>query len=155
MKKLDPELNERLSVLISSMGCELVGCEVLAKGSQKLFRIYIDSEKGVTVDDCSKVSHQVSALMDVEDPFQCRYVLEVSSPGLDRPLFELKHFERFVGSEVKIRLSAPIERRRSFRGIVKRIEGEDIYLHVEGVGQEVAIPFSAIDRANIIGKVEF
>jgi ribosome maturation factor RimP len=109
----------------------------------------------VSSDDCSKVSHQVSALLDVEDPIQTKYVLEVSSPGIDRPLFELKHYEQFIGSEVKMRLFAPIERRKQYKGVLTRVVGEDIHLLVEGVTQEIVIPFSAIDRANIIGKVDF
>ena len=155
MRKIDPELHERLSVLISSMGCELIGCEVLALGGRKMFRLYIDKSGGVSADDCSRVSHQVSALMDVEDPFQNRYVLEVSSPGIDRPLFELKHFEQFVGSEVKMRLYAPIAKRKQYKGVLTRVVGEDVYLAVEGLQQEVVIPFSAIERANVIGKVHF
>jgi ribosome maturation factor RimP len=155
MSKIDPELNERLTLLISSMGYELVGCELLSMGRQKMFRLYIDAPTGVTADDCSKVSHQVSALMDVEDPIQARYVLEVSSPGIDRPLFALRHYEQFIGSEVKMRLCAPIGGRRQYRGIVKRVEGEDIYLHIEGSGLEVVVPFSSIERANVIGKATF
>tara|TARA_R110000868_G_scaffold60378_2_gene184533 strand:+ start:283 stop:762 length:480 start_codon:yes stop_codon:yes gene_type:complete len=155
MKKIDPELHERLSLLIASMGFEMVGCEMLPMGGQKMFKLFIDSPKGVSADDCSRVSHQVSALMDVEDPIQSRYVLEVSSPGIDRPLFDLKHYEQFVGSEVKMRLSAPMSGRRQFRGVLVRVVGEDIHLDVEGSGQEVVIPFSAIDRANVVGKVKF
>lgn len=155
MRKIDPELNERLSVLISSMNCELVGCELLPMGGQKMLRIYIDTPKGVSADDCSRVSHQVSALLDVEDPFQSRYVLEVSSPGIDRPLFELSHFERFVGSEVKMRLYAPIARRKQYKGVLTKVVGEDIHLFIEDIKQEVVIPFSAIERANVIGKVSF
>jgi ribosome maturation factor RimP len=155
MRKIDPELHERLSVLISSMGYELVGCELLSMGGQNMFRLYIDSPTGVSSDDCSKVSHQVSALLDVEDPIQTKYVLEVSSPGIDRPLFELKQYEQFIGSEVKMRLFAPIERRKQYKGVLTRVVGEDIHLLVEGVTQEIVIPFSAIDRANIIGKVDF
>lgn len=155
MRKVNPELHERLSRLIETMGYEFVGCEMLSQGAQKLFRLYIDGPKGVSADDCSRVSHQVSAMMDVEDPIQGRYVLEVSSPGIDRPLFELKHFERFVGSEVKLRLQAPVGRRKQYKGLLSRVVGEEIYLVEEGSTQEVAIPFAAIERANVIGKISF
>jgi ribosome maturation factor RimP len=153
--KIDPALHERLALLISSMGYEFVGSELLTMGRQKLVRIYIDGPKGVSADDCSKVGHQVSALMDVEDPIESKYVLEVSSPGIDRPLFELKHYEQFVGSEVKMRLRTPLDGQRQYRGLLKRIEGENIHLHVEGSVEETIIPFSAIDRANVIGKIKF
>jgi ribosome maturation factor RimP len=155
MKKIEPELHERLSLLISSMGYELLGCESLSMGGKKMFRLFIDSANGVSADDCSKVSHQVSALMDVENPIQSRYVLEVSSPGIDRPLFELSHYARFVGNDIKLRLAAPMSGRRQFQGVLSRVEGETIYLVVDGSAQEIAIPFSAIDRANLIGKVQF
>ena len=155
MRKIDPELQERLSLLISSMGYESVGGELTSMGGRNLLRLYIDSPQGVSADDCSKVSRQVSALLDVEDPIQSRYVLEVSSPGIDRPLFELKHFERFVGCEIKLRTYAPIERRKQFTGMLTRVTGEDIYLVVEGSTQEIVIPFAAIERANLIGKVSF
>lgn len=153
MAKIDAGLQEKLSVLISSMGYEFLGCESGSMGGKRMFRLFIDGPKGVNADDCSAVSRQISALMDVEDPFQSRYVLEVSSPGIDRPLFELKHYERFIGSEVKMKLYAPIEGRRQFGGILQRVVGENIHLDVSG--QEMVIPFSAIERANIIGKVQF
>ena len=158
MRKIDPVLYERLAALITSMGYELLGCELCPQGRQMVFRIYIDglqADKRVTLDDCSRVSHQVSAMMDVEDPIQGRYALEISSPGIDRPLFELKHYQRFIGSEVKIRLYAPINQRRQYKGVLQRVEGENIYLLVDGSEKEAVIPFSAIEKANVIGDVEF
>jgi ribosome maturation factor RimP len=156
--KIDPALHDRLTTLIASMGYEFLGCDLTPQGRQMIFRIYIDrqeADKSVTLDDCSRVSHQVSAMLDVEDPFQSRYALEISSPGIDRPLFELKHFQRFVGSEVKIRLYAPINQRRQYKGVVQRVVGEDIYLLVDGLEKEAVIPFSAIEKANVIGDIKF
>ncbi|VVC76751.1 Ribosome maturation factor RimP [Aquicella siphonis] len=155
MRKIDPVLHERLATLIGSMGYELVGCELLPQGRQMVFRIYIDGKNGVTLDDCSQVSYQVSAMLDVEDPIQGRYSLEISSPGIDRPLFELEHFRKFVGKLVKIRLHSPVNQRKQYKGVLQRVEGEDIYLLVQETGQEVVLPFSAIDKANLIGDVHF
>lgn len=155
MRKIDPVLHERLATLISSMGYELVGCEMVPQGRQMVFRIYIDSETGVTADGCAQVSYQVSAMMDVEDPIQSRYSLEVSSPGIDRPLFEIEHYRKYIGKTVKIRLYAPINQRRQFKGILQRVEGEDIYLLVDGVEQEIKLPFSAIEKGNLVGDVIF
>ncbi|RDI42457.1 Ribosome maturation factor RimP [Aquicella lusitana] len=155
MKKIDPELHERLAKLISSMGYELIGCELLSQGRQMVFRIYIDSPKGVTIDDCSSVSYQVSAMMDVEDPLQGRYSLEVSSPGINRPLFELGHYQKQVGSRVKIRLYSPINQRKQYKGVLKRVEDENIYLLVEDSEQEVVLPFSTIEKGNVIGDIRF
>jgi ribosome maturation factor RimP len=153
MRKIDPGLNARLVVLISSMGYELVGCEWISQGRQTVFRIYIDSKIGVTLDDCSQVSHQVSAMMDVEGLVQGRYSLEISSPGVDRPLFEIEHYQKYVGRRVKIRLYTPIDRRRQFKGTLLRVEGENITLLVDESGQEVVLPFSVIEKANLIGDV--
>lgn len=155
MRKIDAELNERLSVLIESMGYELLGCEMAQMGGKQIFRLYIDSPNGVSADDCSKISRQVGALMDAEDPLRGRYSLEVSSPGIDRPLFELRHYVAFVGSKVNLRLQMPVEGRRKYKGVLVKVEGEDIHLQVEDLEQEVVIPFSAIERANIIGEVKF
>lgn len=152
MKKIDPVLHERLVKLISAMGFELVGCELLSQG-RMVFRIYIDSSKGVSIDDCSDVSRQVSAMFDVEDPIQGAYSLEVSSPGIDRPLFDVEHYHRYIGSRVKIKLYVPINQRRQYKGILRRVEGDNIYLAVEGIEQEVKLPFSAIEKANLIGDI--
>ena len=94
-------------------------------------------------------------MLDVEDSFQGRYYLEVSSPGINRPLFEIEHYRKYVGKSVKIRLHAPINQRRQFNGILQRVEGEDIYLLVEGVEEEVRLPFSAIEKGNLVGDVRF
>jgi len=153
MRKIDPVLHERLVQLIVSMGYELVGCEMLPQGQQMVFRIYIDGPKGVTVDDCSRVSRQVSAMMDVEDPFQSRYALEVSSPGIERPLFEIEHYLKYVGKRVKIKLYSPLDQRRQFKGILQRVEGEDIYLLVDDMEQEVKLSYSMIEKANLVGEI--
>ena len=142
-------------MLIGSMGYELLGCELVQAGARQLLRLYIESPNGVSADDCSKISRQVSALMDAEDPLRGRYLLEVSSPGIDRPLFELKHFASFVGSKVSLRLQTPVDGRRKFKGLLVKVEGEDIHLQVEDLEQEVVIPFSAIERANVIGEIKF
>lgn len=151
LMKIDPVLQEKLETLIGSMGYELVGCEMLPQGRQMVFRIYLDSDKGVAIDDCSKVSRQVSAMMDVEDAFQDRYLLEVSSPGVNRLLFTIEHYRKMVGKTVKVRLYLPIDERRQFTGVLQRIEGEDIYLLVEGMEGEVKFSFSAIEKGNVIG----
>lgn len=155
MRKIDPVLHDRLLTLISSMGFELVGCELLSQNRQSVFRIYIDKENGVTVDDCSRVSRQISAMMDVEDPIQNRYSLEVSSPGIDRPLFEIEHFRKYIGKSVKLRLHMPINQRRQYKGLVQKVEEEDIYLLLEETGEEIKVPFSVIEKANLVGDIRF
>jgi ribosome maturation factor RimP len=155
MRTIDPELYGQLQQLITAMGYELLGCEMQPRGRQMVFRLYIDSEKGVTIDDCSLVSHQVSAMMDVMNPFDARYVLEVSSPGIDRPLFELDHFKKQIGKEVKVRLIRAVNQRKQYKGILQAVEGEEICLLLEDTKQVVRLPFSFIDKANVIGEIHF
>lgn len=151
--KVDPVLQERLTSLITSMGYELIGCELISQAQRAVFRIYIDRSNGVTVEDCSRVSHQVGAMMDVLNTMQGKYLLEVSSPGIDRPLFKLEHYTNYVGSKVNIRLYTPLDGRRQYQGVLKRVEKDNIYLWVDDIKQEVILPFSAIEKANVVGEV--
>jgi len=160
MRKIRPELYERLETLVGAMGFELFGCELLSEGRQMAFRIYIEKadgadQKEVSIGDCSQVSHQVSALLDVEEPLQGHYTLEVSSPGIDRPLFELKHYQRYIGSRVKVKLYTPLNQRRNLKGLLKRVEGDEIYMLVDDSLEEVKVPFSNIEKANLIGEVSW
>ena len=121
-------------------------------GHQRTLRIYIDSPDGIGVDDCSKVSYQVSGVLDVEDPIPGRYQLEVSSPGLDRPLFALSHFERFIGSLVKLQLSRALEGRRRFKARITGVEGQDVVLEDEtGVFK---IPYDLMDKARLVPEFD-
>ena len=101
---------------IESLGYMLVGIEYIKNCKESVLRIYIDSEQGISIEDCERVSHQVSGILEVEDPISTAYSLEVSSPGFDRPLFKQRDFERFVGAEAKIAMKLPIQGRRNFRG---------------------------------------
>ncbi|MDR3491087.1 MAG: ribosome maturation factor RimP [Gammaproteobacteria bacterium] len=151
MRDVDITLRDRLASLVKSMGYEFVGCELHRQGRGSLLRIYIDSEAGILVDDCSKVSRQVSAMLDVEDPIPGQYTLEVSSPGLDRPLFEKAHYIKVVGSQIKVRLHTPIEDRRNFVGLLLRVEDANISLRVDD--QELILPFSNIEKAKVIADL--
>ena len=137
--------------VVESLGYELVGVEYLTQGRGGLLRVYIDSEDGINLDDCSRVSHQLSGVLDVEDVIRGQYQLEVSSPGLDRPLFSLAHFERFVGQQVKLKLAVPIHGQRKFRGVIRAVADDKIELDVDG--ESLAVPLSAIDKANLIPEI--
>lgn len=141
-------LQEMLKPIVESLGCELWGIDHISQGKHSTLRIYIEREEGVTVDDCAAVSHQISGILDVEDPISGVYTLEVSSPGMDRPLFTLEQFGAFAGSKVQIRLRVPFDGRRNFKGILNGIEGEDILLVVDD--EEFLLPIDLIDRAQII-----
>ena len=113
-------------------------------------RVYIDTPEGVTLDDCSIVSHQVSAVLDVEDPIRGEYNLEISSPGLDRPLFTLEQFERFEGHQCVVRMKAPIEGQKKFTGVIQNVTAQDVVLQM--ADKTVHLPFDLIDKANLVAE---
>jgi ribosome maturation factor RimP len=149
MNKAPAHLRQLVSRAVDALGYELVGVELLSRGKQgQLLRVYIDSADGVGLGDCERVSHQVSGLLDVEDPIRGDYVLEVSSPGLDRPLFELEHFVRFVGQTARIRLHSAENGRSNYRGVIRAVEGDDIIVEVDG--DTVRLPFRNIASARLV-----
>jgi len=143
------KLYELLAPSVEALGYQCWGIEFLAQGRHSLLRVYIDHENGIAVEDCEKVSRQISALLDVEDPISGEYNLEVSSPGMDRPLFTLEQFAAYQGSEVKIRLSAPIERRRNLQGVIAAVDDGGIEL-TGAEGQQWHLPLSSIDKAHVV-----
>lgn len=153
MATLEQKLEDLVSGTIESMGCELVGIECQRAGRFLTVRLYIDKEGGVTIDDCSDVSRQVSAILDVEDPIADKYNLEVSSPGLDRPLFTLAHYERFIGREIVIHLRIPMFDRRKWQGKLEKVDGDMITLTVDN--EERAFAFGNIQKANLIPVFNF
>ncbi len=147
LSTLEQKLTELVSAPVEALGYELVGIEFV-RSRTSILRIYIDSEDGINVDDCADVSHQVSAVMDVEDPITVPYNLEVSSPGLDRPLFTAEHYTRFMGEEVTLVLRMAVQNRRKWQGIIKSVDGEMITVHVEG--NDVVFALSNIQKANLV-----
>ncbi len=135
-----------LEPAIEALGYELVELEF----PPHLLRIYIDREGGVTVDDCEAVSRQVSAVLDVEDPIPGAYTLEVSSPGLDRPLRKEADFVRFAGEQVKLELALPKDGRRRYTGTLKRCEAGEVTVEVDGV--EHTLPLADIGKARLVPK---
>lgn len=148
MSRSHAKLHELLQPTVDSLGCELWGVEYHPRKHSSLLRVFVEREGGVTVEDCERVSHQISGLLDVEDPIPGEYVLEVSSPGLDRLLFDRSHFERFVGSQVDVRLDRKLEGRRRFQGRLTAVEGDDVSLELEG--ESVSLPLEAIDKARVV-----
>ncbi len=145
---------ERLSKLmgpvVSGLGYELVGVEYDSR--QRILRVYIDHEQGITLDDCSKVSYHLSGFLDVEEPIQGQYQLEISSPGLDRPLYEPSHFERFAGSSVRLQLTQPINGQRRFKAVLLGLEDDTVLLQD---GELVLrIPFESIDKARLVPEFD-
>lgn len=149
MRRAPEHLDELIRGTVEPMGYELVGVEYFSPGKHhKVLRIYIDREDGITLDDCAAVSHQVSGMLDVEDPIAGNYDLEVSSPGLDRPLFRPEHFERFAGQRIRIRLVRALAGQRNFEGVLKGLVEGAVEL---AVGDEVLrLPLDEIDSARLV-----
>lgn len=144
----ETRLTEMLRPAVEALGYELVGLQYHRGRKRALLRAYIDKEGGITLDDCERASHQISGILDVEDPISESFDLEVSSPGLDRPLFEPAHFERFAGSKVRIRLNVPIDGRRNFTGVLLGIRDGEIRLSDDA--GERSLPFEAIGTARLV-----
>ncbi len=150
MATIHQRLQDIIQPVVEALGCELWGIEFNAQGRSSLLRIYIEKAEGVAVEDCEKVSRQVSSVLDVEDPIKKEYTLEVSSPGMDRPLFSLQQFERSIGEDLNIRLRMPFEGRRRFSGRLAAIEGDEVVLRVGD--EEYLLPYELIDKASIIPR---
>ena len=150
-KQLIQRLNALLRPALGVLGYELLGCQLLSQGSQRLLRVYIDSEEGVTMDACQAASRQIGAVLDVENPIVGRYVLEVSSPGADRPLFTLAHFERYIGRRVKLRLHHARQNRRHFTGLLTAVKQSEIVMSIDD--KVYTLPFDDIDKANLIEEL--
>ncbi len=145
------ELIGLLEPAIESQGYELVDLEMRLGGRDGVIRVFIDKPDGVGLEDCEAVSRQISALLDVEDPIPGHYVLEVSSPGLDRRLTKIEHFRRFAGEDVRIKLRFPLEGRRNFQGAIKAVDDENIEVEVDG--QSHRLPIATIASARLVPTV--
>ena len=150
MAKTADKIVALINPVIEDMGYELLGVEYVASGKHSILRLYIDSEQGIGVDDCEAVSRQASAIMDVEDPIAGQYSLEVSSPGIERPLFTLAHYQRFLGHDISLRLFRPIEGRRKFTGSIGSISEVNKTIELVTELGPVIIVFNLIDKANLV-----
>ncbi len=148
MKNSVALVKELIEPTVLALGLELWGIELTQQGKYSLLRIYIESDQGILIEDCEKVSRQLSAILDVEDPIAGEYTLEVSSPGLDRPLFTAQQFEQFKGNEVNLRLRTPLEGRRKFKGSIVKVDGDTISLLVDGT--EYDLVQENIEKANLV-----
>ena len=147
-----PHIEELLVPGAETLGYELVAVE-LSGGDTSIVRVYIDTPNGITVDDCTKASRQFSAILDVEDPISNKYTLEVSSPGMDRPLAKPVHFKAVVGQDVKVKMATLVNGRRRFTG--ELVEATEEFAVVEVDGEQSELPYSDMDRARLIPVYDF
>jgi ribosome maturation factor RimP len=151
MAVADIKLRQLLQPVVEALGCQLWGLELQAGGKTKLLRIYIDNaDDGVGIEDCEKVSRQASAVLDVEDAINGEYILEVSSPGMDRPLYELSQYEQYLGEDISLRLRFPYEGRRNFKGRLSAVDGDEIVVVV--TDHEFLFPVEGIEKANVVPR---
>lgn len=148
-------IEQLLGPVARAMGYELLGIELQGQGGARVLRAYIDQgeeragrAEGITLDDCQRASEQFSGVLDVEEPIDGSYVLEVSSPGIDRPLFTADQFARQAGSRVRIRLEQPLEGRRNFTGRLLSVRGDEVV--IEEDGREVGIPLERVAKARVV-----
>ena len=140
-------LEQILRPTIEALGFDLWGVELLRQGRYSILRVYIDAQAGIQLADCEAVSRHISGVLDVEDPIQGPYSLEVSSPGTDRQLFHLPQYEKYGGQNVHVRLRQPIEGRRKLTGTL--IGVEDQYVLLKEADKTWQLPYVQIDKANI------
>ena len=141
-------LKELILPIAEAFHKTLWGIELLPARDPNIVRVYIDSSSGVNVDDCASISRQISSLLDVEGFLPERYVLEVSSPGLDRKFFEISQYSAYIGNKVRISLKVPFEQRRNYLGILTRVEQDDVV--IETGEEEFIFPFETIERGHLV-----
>ena len=152
MTKKEQQLEALLAPSVMALGLRIWGIEYLAQGKRSLLRVYIDGDDGVTIDDCERVSKQVSDLLDVENVLVSSYTLEVSSPGLDRLLFKPEQYAESIGETVDVRLNYPFEGRRRLVGPLTSLENDNVVVLVDD--SEFSIPLSNVQRARIVPQFE-
>jgi ribosome maturation factor RimP len=146
------KLTELLHPLVEDLGYEFIGLEYNSNPKHSVLRIYIDQDGGVGIEDCEAVSREVAALLDVKDPIRSQYNLEISSPGLDRPLFTPAHYAEFAGCEAQVTLFAPRDGRRKFKGRLLSADKQGVCLEQDGV--EVTLDFDNIAKAKLVPDYE-
>ena len=141
-------LQALIEPVVQALDCELWGIEYFRAGQRSVLRVYIDKTDGIDIEDCQRISRQLGSVFDVEDPIGGEYTLEVSSPGLDRPLYTFAQYEKLAGEHIDLQLRFPFEGQRKFKGLLKGVEAEDVVLVVGE--QEYLFPFESIEKAKIV-----
>jgi ribosome maturation factor RimP len=147
-ESLHSRLRELIEPIASSLGLSIWGIQVPASPKGGILRIYVDSEQGVTIDDCAELSRHVNVILDVEDPMPGPYTLEVSSPGLERPFFAFEQLEPYLGRLLQVQLKAPLLGSKKWKGHVLRLENEELILQTDK--QEIHIPWDQVHKARLV-----
>lgn len=142
------DLGPLIEPVVTALGCELWGIEHIRRGHRSLLRLYIDSNRGVTLADCERVSREVTGVLDVEDPIRGPYDLEVSSPGVDRPLFTLAQLQRYVGKEVRLRLRMKLHGHRQLIGTVDHVGSDAVVIDM--LGERIEVKWDMVEKARLV-----
>ncbi|MGY4707770.1 ribosome maturation factor RimP [Candidatus Bipolaricaulota sp. J31] len=142
------KLDDLLKRALEPLGYELYHWELTWQGRKRKLLVYIDRPGGVTLDDCVRASRAIDALLDLEDPIPGPYLLEVSSPGVERGLWEKRHYERVLGKTIKVDLARPVAGRKRLRAVLRRVVDDEVELEVEG--KLVSVPLGDIVRAHVV-----
>ncbi len=148
MATMQQRLTELLAEPVEALGYQLWGLQFIGAGNHSILRLFIDHPDGITVEACAEVSRQVSAVLDVEDPISTEYNLEVSSPGMDRPLFIAAHYQKYQGSEVVVVLNMPMAGKRKWQGEIVAVDGDSVTLSCNG--QEQMVILSNVQKAHLV-----
>ncbi len=148
----ETQLTNLIQPVVESLGYIFWGLEYLAGGKHITLRVFIDSEEGISVDQCAEVSRQLSAVMDVEDPITQEYTLEISSPGMDRLLFTLEQYQQYANHIIDVRLRLPFDGRRKFKGQLLGTEEQDIVMVIDE--HEYLLPVELIEKARVVPQFE-
>ncbi|HAK52132.1 MAG TPA: ribosome maturation factor RimP [Gammaproteobacteria bacterium] len=150
---MEGSLKELFEPVVEALGCRLWGIEHMSQGRGATLKVYIDGEgRNVDVEDCARVSRQLSSLLDVEDVVPGKYILEVSSPGLDRRLFTRDQFVECAGENIRISLRKPYEGQTKFKGLLAGLEGDEVILQT-GEEKQILFPLEQIDKANVVPNI--
>lgn len=153
MNSKEQHIFDSLTEAATAHGVEVVTVEAVGSRKSPIVRIYIDTPDGVSFQELTDAQEWISEIMDELDPYPGAYTMEVSSPGIDRPLRTPEHFRRFIGEEAKVALKAPIDGRTNYKATIAGVADDCLTLEYEGKSLEV--PYAEIKRANLVGKIEF
>lgn len=150
MSKIMTKLQDIITPAVNALGFELYGCQLTNQSGRPTLVIYVDQ---VTLDDCANISRQVAAVLDVSDPIKGRYQLEVSSPGIDRPLFTSAHYQDAIGKWLKVRLRTPLQGSRNFKGVLEKVTDDDqVHLRLEN-NEVVTFALAVVDKSKILSDL--
>jgi len=147
---IEKKLEDLLKPVLENQGYDLWGCEYISRGKHALLRIYIDKLEGITIDDCALASRHISACLDVEDPIKAAYTMEVSSPGIPRPLFKLEQYKAYLGEVVNLKLYQPLNGQKKWQGIIDKLTDDTVFIIVNG--DALVVPFSSIVKATLAAE---